>query len=62
MIKPETLVPYEYNGSLGQRESIEYGKYLVVRKDGLKYIEVFNGSSWAYNDNTILFFYLPKLN
>ena len=27
----------------------EYGKYLIVRKDGKIHWETWNGSGWAYN-------------
>jgi hypothetical protein len=39
----------------------EYGKYLVVRKDGKIHFEVWNGTGWAYNQNSITHFYLPKV-
>jgi len=31
----------------------EYGKYLIVRKDGKMHWETWNGSGWAYNHNEI---------
>jgi len=31
----------------------EYGKYLVVRKDGKIHWETWNMSGWAYNNNSI---------
>ncbi len=31
----------------------EYGKYLVVRKDGKTHWETWNGSGWAYNEKVI---------
>ena len=31
----------------------EDGKYLVVRKDGKKHWETWNGSGWAYNGKVI---------
>lgn len=42
-------------------QKIEYGKYLVVRKDGKIHFEVYNGTGWAYNENSITHFYLPKI-
>jgi len=32
----------------------EYGKYLVVRKDGKIHWETWNMSGWAYNNNSIV--------
>lgn len=46
----------KYNG-----QSIPYGKYLVVRKDGKIHFEVYNGTGWAYNNNSITHFYLPAV-
>ena len=43
------------------KQKLEYGKYLVVRKDGKIHFEVFNGTGWAYNENSITYFYLPKV-
>ncbi len=40
----------------------KYGKYLVCR-NGKVHFEIYNGTSFAYNDNTITFFAevnLPK--
>lgn len=34
----------------------EYGKYFVQRKDGKVHWETWNGSGWAYNGNTIVFY------
>jgi len=45
----------EYSG-----QKLEYGKYLVIR-DGKIHFEVYNGTGWAYNNNTITHFYLPKI-
>jgi hypothetical protein len=56
------LVPHPYTGSKEERAMIPYGKYLVVRKDGKKHFETFNGTGWAYNDNSIIAFYLPKIS
>lgn len=57
-----TYEPIAYIGSIEQKMSIETGKYLVVRKDGKIHTETFNGSGFAYNDNAIVVYYLPKLN
>jgi hypothetical protein len=56
------LTPVEYTGSLEERIKIEYGRYLVVRKDGKKHLETFNGTGWAYNNNSIVAFYTPKID
>jgi hypothetical protein len=44
------------------KKTIEYGRYLVVRKDGKKHLETFNGTGWAYNNDSIIAFYLPKID
>lgn len=54
--------PVEYRGDPEQKSAIPYGRYLVVRKDGHKFLETFNGSGWAYNDKSIVAFYLPKVS
>lgn len=54
--------PIKYNGSPEQIRTIMYGRYLVVRKDGKVHLETFNGTGWAYNDNSIVVFYLPKIS
>jgi hypothetical protein len=56
------LKPTKYEDTPAQKSEIEYGKYLVVRKDGKKHFETFNGTSWAYNNNSIIAYYLPKIN
>lgn len=43
------------------KQKLEYGKYLVVRKDGKVHFEIYNGTGWAYNENSITHFYLPKI-
>ena len=43
------------------KQKLEYGKYLVMRKDGKIHFEVYNGLQFAYNDNSITHFYLPKV-
>lgn len=46
----------EYTG-----QSIPYGKYIVIRKDGKIHFEVYNGIGWAYNEKSITHFYLPAV-
>jgi hypothetical protein len=31
----------------------DYNKYIVIRKDGKINWEIWNGASWAYNENSI---------
>ena len=59
---PDTLIPVEYIGTPEQKKTIDYGKYLVVRKDGKTHLETFNGTGWAYNHNSIKYFYLTIIN
>lgn len=56
------LTPIEYNNTPECRKVIECGRYLVVRKDGKTHMEQFNGSGWAYNNNSIIAYYTPKIN
>jgi hypothetical protein len=56
------LKPTKYINTTEFKETIEYGRYLVVRKDGKKHLEIFNGTGWAYNNDSIIAFYLPKIN
>lgn len=56
------LKPVEYRGDPEQKALIKYGRYVVVRKDGKKHLETFNGTGWAYNDHSIVAFYLPKID
>ena len=35
----------------------KYGKYLVCKKDGKKYMETWNGIGWAGNGNVIEFWF-----
>lgn len=60
--QPQTLVPIKYTGTPEQKQSIPYGKYIVVRKDGKTHMETFNGTGWAYNNSVIEWFYMPKNN
>jgi hypothetical protein len=58
---PIVLVCNQYKNTPEEIKKIESGKYLVIKKDGKKYIETFNGTGWAYNNNEISYFYKPKL-
>lgn len=60
--KIATLTPVLYDKNSTNKQLIEYGRYLVVKKDGKKFIEIFNTTGWAYNNNSIIAYYLPKLN
>ncbi|HMT01790.1 MAG TPA: hypothetical protein PKD00_00530 [Burkholderiales bacterium] len=53
---PPAFIPTEYTG-----QKLDYGKYLVVRKDGKVHFETYNGTGWAYNHKVITHFYLPKI-
>lgn len=55
------LVPYTYENTPECKKRIEVGRYLVVRKDKKKHLETFNGTGWAYNDNSIVAYYMPKI-
>lgn len=55
------MKPIEYFDTPEQKKLIEYGRYLVMRKDGKMHLETFNGTGWAYNNNSIIYFYLPKI-
>lgn len=48
-LNPDTLRPSKY------------GKYLVCRKDGNIHFEVWNGTGWAYNGNSIKYWMEVKL-
>ena len=62
-MKPETLTPQEYHSdNIEEKRQIGYGTYLVIRKDGKSHLETFNGSQFAYNDNSIKYYYLPKIS
>ena len=39
----------------------DFGKYIVVRKDGKIHFETWNGTGWAYNQNSITHFYKPAI-
>lgn len=55
------LTPVMYENTPEHKNTIEYGRYLVVRKDGKKHLEVFNNTGWVYNNNSIVAYYLPKI-
>jgi acyl carrier protein len=57
-----TFTPLSYIGTPEQKRKIETGRYLVVRKDGKKHLETFNGSGWAYNNDSIVAYYTPKID
>jgi hypothetical protein len=59
---PPTLSPVEYIDTPEHKSKIEYGRYLVVRKDGKKHLETFNGTGWAYNHSAIRYYYLPRID
>lgn len=54
-----TFKPIEFIPKLSQPK--KYGKYIVVRKDGKIHFEVWNGTGWAYNNNSITHFYKPAI-
>lgn len=56
------LIPVKYVDTPEHKATIEYGRYLVVRKDGKKHLETFNGTGWAYNHKVIVAYYLPKID
>lgn len=55
------LTPVKYENTSEHKSIIEYGIYLVVRKDGKKHLETFNGTGWAYNNDSIIAYYVPKI-
>ena len=61
-MKPETLYAIKFTDSPQQRSELDYGTYLVIRKDGKCHKEVWNGTGWAYNHTAIEYFYLPKID
>jgi hypothetical protein len=54
----EPMYPYLYRDF----DKLPYGRYLVVRKDGKKHFETFNGTGWSYNHKSIVAYYLPKIS
>lgn len=60
-MKLPIMIPVMYENTPEHKKAIETGRYLVVRKDGKKHLETFNGTGWAYNNNSIVAYYLPKI-
>lgn len=56
------MVLMKYNRNAPNRTRLPYGRYLVVRKDGKRHLETYNGTGWAYNDNVITHYYTPKVD
>lgn len=52
----------QFNIQKYTKQKLPYGKYLVVRKNGEIHFEVYNGTGWAYHENSITHFYLPKIH
>ena len=48
---PISWVEFDFNNL--ETRPVEYGKYLICRKDGKIHWETWNGSGWAYNGNSI---------
>lgn len=62
-MKLPTYTPQDYHiATKDSTKNLQYGKYLVVRKDGKVHIETWNGTGWAYNNDSIVAYYLPKIN
>lgn len=61
-MKPVELKPILYKNTPECKERIQYGRYLIIRKDGKAHTEIFNGTGWAYNNNSIEYYYLPKID
>lgn len=57
-MNPAPLIPNNFP----EHKPTEYGKHIVIRKDGKCHFEVWNNTSWAYNNNSIIAFYLPKIS
>lgn len=55
---PEKLIKHKYN----KDTKLDYGRYLVSRKDGKMHFEIFYGTGWSYNNDTINFYYLQKIS
>lgn len=55
------LIPYKFRDTPEFKGTIEYGKYLVILKNGKNQTIIFNGSGWSTNHNEVEWFYLPKL-
>ena len=70
IVRPEALTPVRYIASERQQQTMETGKYLVMRKDGTKHLANFNGfgkvsfdaeSTPQYSSNPIVYYWLPKI-
>lgn len=61
-MKIPILTPVKYIDTPEHKNTIEYGKYLVIRKDGKKHFETWNNTGWAYNHKIIEYYYLPKIS
>lgn len=46
-------ITYDFNKL--ETRPLEYGKYFVCRKDGKVHWEIWNGSGWAYNEKSIIY-------
>ena len=57
---PSATTWIEYNWDKPETRPTEYGKHLIVRKDGKIHWETWNGSGWAYNGKVIK--YWAKIN
>lgn len=54
---PRVYAPYIYTS----QSKLEVGRYLVMRKDGKVHFEQYNGTGFAYNNNSITHYYLPRI-
>jgi hypothetical protein len=59
LINLPNYVPIKYDKT--PKLELEVGEYLVVRKDGKIHFERYNGTGFAYNNDTIVAYYLPKI-
>lgn len=57
----DVFVPINYTGSESEKSMLKKGVYLVELKDGERYLETFNGTGWAYNNELIVKFWLPRI-
>ena len=51
----ESIMWVKYDTNNKNSKPKEYGKYLVCRKDKSLHWETFNGTGWAYNENSITY-------
>lgn len=54
---PRVYKPYLYTSQL----KLEVCRYIVMRKDGKVHFEAYNGTGFAYNNNSITHYYLPRI-